>query len=99
MRTWHSAIQRSLYGVAAVSAMMLMGTQITPAFATGDMRSVIVRYDGHDLGSDAAAQRLLRQIEVAAHQVCLDQDLEPLPMHQAARRCYFAALAQAIDAV
>lgn len=99
MRTRSSAVQRSLYGLIAASSVLLIGAQVTAARAADDAPTVVLHYNNQDLASDAGAQRLLRRIEVAAHGVCFDQDLQPLPMHQAARRCYLAAVAHAVDAV
>ncbi len=99
MRTRSSAIQRCLCGLIASTVLVLISAQTTAAYAAGDAPGVVVRYGDHDLASDAGAQRLLRRIEVAAHEVCFDQDLEPLPMQQAAQRCYLAAVARAVDAV
>jgi UrcA family protein len=60
---------------------------------------MIVRYATQDLASEARAQHLLQRIESAAHPVCFDQDLQPLPLQEAAQRCYRAAVARAVDAV
>lgn len=99
MRTASCIFQRCLYGLAASSTMMLLGAHMSAAYAQGDAPTVVVRYASRDLVSQASAQRLLGRIEVAAHDVCLDQTLEPLSLHAAAKRCYLAAVARAVDAV
>ncbi|HTW74933.1 MAG TPA: UrcA family protein [Steroidobacteraceae bacterium] len=99
MRTRCSAVQRCLYGLIASSTLMLVGAPMTAAYASGDAPGILVRYHDYEPGTDAGARRLLHRIEVAAHEVCFDQDLEPLPLHAAAQRCYLAAVAQAVKAV
>jgi UrcA family protein len=79
--------------------MMLFGAHVSAAYAQGDAPTIAVRYANRDVASEAGAQRLLQRIEGAAHEICRDQNLEPLALHAAARRCYFAAIAHAVDAV
>jgi UrcA family protein len=94
-----SVVQRRLYALVAASTLVLTGTPIAPAFAAGNAAGVSVRYANRDLGSEANARQLLGRIEVAAHEVCGDQEFEPLTIQLAARRCYLGAVARAVEAV
>jgi UrcA family protein len=98
VRSAPSTFQRALRGFVISMSMSPIG--LLAAVAHADFApSSIVRYDTRDLASETGAQRLLSRIESAAHAVCFDQDLAPLPLHQARTRCYLAALAHAVEAV
>jgi len=99
MRTASCLVQRCLYGLLASSTLVLLSAPLSSAQAAGDAPTIVVRYAASDLTSEANAQQLLHRIETAAHQVCLDQNLEPLPLQAAARRCYLMAIERAVDSV
>lgn len=99
MRSRPLVVRHWLCGPIAWLALAPMGQLITAANAAADAPSAIVRYSDLDFASDAGAQHLLRRIESAAHTVCFDQDVEPLALHQLARRCYLAAVARAVDTI
>ncbi|HEY7929478.1 MAG TPA: UrcA family protein [Steroidobacteraceae bacterium] len=99
MPTASCLIQRCLYGLLASSTLVLLSAPLSAAHAAGDAPAIVVRYAARDLVSKANAQQLLRRIEMAAHQVCLDQNLEPLLLQAAAHRCYLSAVGRAVDSV
>jgi UrcA family protein len=99
MRIDSSVVQRGLYALVAASSLLVMSVPMSPASAASNAPGVPVHYRIQDLVSDVAAQQLLRRIEVAAHEVCADEGPAPLAIHAAARRCYLAAVARAVDSV
>lgn len=99
MRADTSKIRGCFPALSAAAALALLGASMAPARAADDAAGVVVRYTGQDLASDANAQRLLRRIEVAAHDACGDRRIEPLVMQTAAQRCYRIAVAHAVASV
>lgn len=99
MRTAPCLLQRCLYGLLASSTLVLLGAPLSAVHAAEDAPKIVVHYTSRDLASEANAQLLLHRIEVAAHQVCRDETLEPLPLYAAARRCYLTAIGRAVDSL
>jgi len=96
MRTQSSSLSRPVLAAIAAS-MTLMG--LSCAYAAGESPAVKLSYQSQDVATAGGAQRLLRRIEFAAHEVCADQALQPLVVQAAARRCFLAAVAGAVREV
>lgn len=98
MRSRPYDVRRRLSCLIASAVLVSLGGQMTGVHAA-NMPSAVLRYDDHDLASDASAQRLLQRIESAAQAVCFEETREPLSMQLAARRCALAAVADAVDTI
>ena len=93
MRSGTVASRRRM-GLLGLLALLHLGGGTPNSFA-GDGDGLI-RYRSSELATDAGARRVLGQIEAAAHLVCFDQEVSPLPLLLARRRCFHAALARAV---
>ncbi|MBS0374415.1 MAG: UrcA family protein [Proteobacteria bacterium] len=84
----------------ALAAITLAAFVAPAAFAAGDApRTIHVRYDDLNLGSDAGTQALYRRLARAATRVCELEGLRDLASLHRAELCYRDALHGAVAAV
>jgi UrcA family protein len=92
--TTHPVTTRYRLALVTAAALAVAGLPAVQAAETGGARSVTVRYDDLNLGTDVGVRTLYARLTRAAEMVCPDRFTRELARASDARACR----AQAIDA-
>lgn len=88
------------HGLIALSAGMALVSGTAQAGALdGAQPTVRVQYSKQDLATRQGVRTLYSRLRIAARQVCPDWDARDLSRSVAARACYEAALADAVNQI